>query len=208
MSHTCVYCIVQKLLLGSKFALLRSEFNKWRPYSLKRRIKPQFKTLLINMGGIDINNVTETILDQLEYCKLPHYIRIIILIGKNSPHIDRIKFKANALAHKTEIKIDVDNMAEIMANSDLAIGAAGSTTWERCCLGLPSIQIIIAKNQVNIAKFLAKHDAIKLLENTRELSKLMNNQLSWMLNVSENSRKVTDGLGTNRVYNIIIKNSL
>ena len=54
------------ILLGSLYALLRPEFFKWRAYSLERRSKPKFKQLLINMGGVDVHNVTENILEELK----------------------------------------------------------------------------------------------------------------------------------------------
>ena len=60
-----------------------------------------------------------------------------------------------------KVEIDEKNLAEIMANSDIAIGASGTTTWERCCLGLPTIQIIAAYNQMAIANHLDKINAIK-----------------------------------------------
>ena len=70
-----------KLLLGSQYALLKPEFAKWRAYSLERRRKPEFKQLLINMGGADIDNVTESVLDELKACNLPNDISVTVLMG-------------------------------------------------------------------------------------------------------------------------------
>lgn len=201
--------LVQKnciLLLCSKYALIRPEFSKWRIYSLNRRIKPEFNQLLINMGGVDVNNVTATILDELVKCNLPKNIKINVIMGKDAPHLESIKLKSKSLVYNTTIKIDVGNMAEIMANTDIAIGAAGSTSWERCCLGLPTIMIIIANNQITIANALAEHGAIKLLENTKELSTIINNRKSWMIEVSDISQSICDGLGLKRVCDKIMSN--
>ena len=197
-----------ELLLGSQYALLRLEFAKWRAYSLKRRSKPEFKQLLLNMGGVDLDNVTEYILDELKTCNLPNDINIIIVMGGASPHLKSVKSKAYTLPYKIEVKIDVDNMAEIMANADIAIGAAGATTWERCCLGLPTIQIVIAENQKTIAKSLARNNAIKVLQDRKELSGIIREVTSWMTNVSEIARQITDGLGGTRVVKVIIDRML
>lgn len=197
-----------QLLLGSKYALLRPEFAKWRSYSLERRSKPQFKQLLLTMGGADVDNVTENVLDELKMCNLPNDMNITIVMGGSALHLESVKLKANTLSCKTEVKVDVGNMAEIMANSDIAIGASGSTTWERCCLGLPTIQIVIAKNQITIAKFLAEHGAIKFLQSIKGVSRVINNSINWMLNVSNIARHVSDGLGVKRVSGLLMNKKL
>jgi UDP-2,4-diacetamido-2,4,6-trideoxy-beta-L-altropyranose hydrolase len=199
------YC---ELLLGSQYALLRPEFAKWRSYSLKRRRKPEFKQLLINMGGVDIDNVTENILDELKMCNLPNDISITVIMGECAPHLESVKFKADDFFHNVNVKVAVNNMAEIMSNADIAIGAAGATTWERCCLGLPTIQIVIAENQSTIAKSLAKKNAIKLLKDRKELSSVINDATGWMKDVSDITRQISDGQGLAMVVNSIIDKKL
>ena len=197
-----------ELLLGSKYALLRPEFVRWRPYSLERRNKPKLSKLLINMGGVDVDNVTGEVLKELKTCNLPSDMSIIVVMGGAAPHVENVRAVASTLPYKVEVKVDVDNMAEIMANADMAIGAAGATTWERCCLGLPTIQIVIAENQNTIAKSLVKKDAIKLLQDRKELSKMVSNATSWMKDVSDIAQQISDGLGLTRVMNSIIDKKL
>ena len=197
-----------QLLLGSQYALLRPEFAKWRPYSLERRSKLEFKQLLVNMGGVDVDNVTERILDELKLCNLPNDLHITVVMGGSSPHLESVKSKATTLPYKTEVKVDVGNMAEIMANSDIAIGAAGSTTWERCCLGLPTIQMAIADNQSTIAKTLAKKNAIKIFQSIRDLPSMIYDPIVWMKYVSQISRKIVDGLGAKRVACVLVNEKI
>jgi len=197
-----------KLLLGSKYSLLRPEFVKWREYSLERRKKVEFKQLFVNMGGVDIDNFTGQILDRLRVCTLPSDISIIVVVGGSNPHLRDIRLGANALPYKTEVKVDVSNMAEIMANSDIAIGAAGSTTWERCCLGLPTIQMAIADNQSTIAKTLAKKNAIKIFQSIRDLPSMIYDPIVWMKYVSQISRKIVDGLGAKRVACVLVNEKI
>jgi UDP-2,4-diacetamido-2,4,6-trideoxy-beta-L-altropyranose hydrolase len=197
-----------ELLLGSQYALLRPEFSKWRVYSLERRSKSEFKKLLVNMGGVDVDNITENILDELKICNLPNDINIIVVMGGAAPHLKSVKLKADILPYKIEVKVDIDNMAEIMANSDIAIGASGSTTWERCCLGLPTIQIVIAENQNIIAKSLVRNNAIKIFQDRKELSGIISDATNWMISVSDIARQISDGLGSMRVMKVIIDRKL
>ena len=129
-------------------------------------------------------------------------------MGGSAPHLENIRAIVSTLPYKTAVKVGVDNMAEIMANSDVAIGAAGATTWERCCLGLPTIQIVIAENQNTIAKSLAKKNAIKLLQDRKELSSMINDVISWMKDVSDIAQQISDGLGLTRVVSVIIDKKL
>jgi len=190
-----------QLLLGSQYALLRSEFSKWRPYSLEYRSKPKFEKLLINMGGVDIDDFTGQVLDELKICILPSDINITIVMGGSAPHLESVKSRANMLPYKTEVKVDVNNMAEIMANSDVAIGAAGSTTWERCCLGLPTIQIVTAKNQLFSAETLAHHNIVKLAKEIKEVAYLLESSSEWMKGVSDSALEICDGMGSYKVFN-------
>lgn len=190
-----------QLLLGSQYALLRPEFSKWREFSLERRTKSEFKQLLINMGGVDVDNVTESVLDELELYNFPKDAKIIIVMGGSAPHLESVKSKAITLPWKTEVKVDVGNIAEIMANSDIAIGAAGATTWERCCLGLPTIQIVIAKNQLFSAETLSRHNIVKLVKEIKEITKLLNSAPEWMKGVGNSALRICDGLGSYKVFN-------
>jgi UDP-2,4-diacetamido-2,4,6-trideoxy-beta-L-altropyranose hydrolase len=190
-----------KLLLGSQYALLRPEFAKWRAYSLDRPRKPEFKQLLINMGGVDIDDFTGQVLDELKTCTLPSNVNVTIVMGGTASHLESVKSKAIMLPYKTEVKVDVENMAEIMANSDIAIGAAGSTTWERCCLGLPTIQITIAKNQQFLAETLAFRNIVKLAKNVKETTCLLENSSKWMKGVGNSALGICDGMGVYKVFN-------
>lgn len=95
-------------------------------------------------------------------------------------------------------------MAELMANADLAIGAAGATTWERCCLGLPSIQLVIAENQRQIAQALATDNVVKLIDRVEQLPDLVETTNQWINGMSQQTAKVCDGLGSQRVVEQIL----
>lgn len=139
-----------ELLLGSQYALLRPQFALLRQHSMRRRIDPQIKQVLVTLGGVDPDNVTGRVLDVIKGAWLPQDCEIVVIMGAKAPHLGSIKEQAAKLPWPTDVRVDVANMAEVMAASDICIGAAGTTTWERCCLGLPSLSLLIAENQKKI----------------------------------------------------------
>lgn len=152
------------LLCGSSYALLRPEFAALRPYSLQRRLQPQLKHLLITLGGIDKDNVTEHVLHALRACPLPADCKITVVMGATAPWLSAVQQQAQIMPWPTTVRVGVNNMAQLMADSDLAIGAGGATSWERCCLGLPSILAVLAANQTTIASALTNAGAVVQLE--------------------------------------------
>lgn len=194
------------LCLGSHYAMLRNEFSDWREFSLRRRKPFTFKKLLISLGGVDKDNVTTRILKSLEACQLPDTLQVTVVLGANAPHIDSVKELAKQLTYKTTILTNIVNMAEYMARNDLAIGAAGSTSWERCCLGLPSLMIVIADNQENIARNLQEENAAIIIEQPLEqnlLDTIEKLDASSMECLSINSSRLVDGQGVKRVVESI-----
>lgn len=196
-----------KILAGSQYALLRPEFHQWREYSLKRRHQIMLKRLLVNIGGIDMNNITGDVLDILAQCQLHPDIEITVVMGSTAPHIERVQKQAKHMDFLTEVKTNVANMAEIMANSDLAIGAAGSTALERCCLGLPSLMFVLAKNQENIALSLEESNAAILLHDASDIIKHLS-RISESPHVlpamSYAAKKLVHGNGLKSVANYIL----
>lgn len=190
------------LLLGTKYALLRPDFIKWREYSINRRKNFKLKQLLITLGGIDKDNITSQVIEALIECNLPHDIKILIIMGVNAPYYDEVVKQSNFISNNITVLKDVANMAEIIANSDLAIGAAGSTSWERCCLGLPTLMIITAENQIEVAKSLEKNGAAMLLSsqikhNLHQIFEKLNGSI--LQELSTNAAAMVDGNGCMRV---------
>jgi len=140
-----------RILTGSKYALLRPEFSELREHSLQRRRAPKLKQLLITMGGIDKDNLTSKVLQALKDSTLPKSCCVNVVMGKHAPWIEEVKEQVRGFPWAVDVKRNVANMAQLMVESDLVIGAAGSTAWERCCLGLPSLMVVLADNQQLIA---------------------------------------------------------
>lgn len=154
------------VLCGAQYALLRPEFAAERSESLQRRTNAPIRHLLVNMGGVDKENVTGQVLQALRHTKLPADCRIIVVMGATAPWVQSVRQQAERMPWPTEVHVGAANMAQLMAGSDLAIGAAGATSWERCCLGLPAIMVVLADNQRLVAEGLACAGAVRLLRGT------------------------------------------
>src|SRR5690606_33967285 len=88
---------------------------------------------------------------------LPRECQIKVVAGWQSPWVDDARLRAEQAPFDVEVLQGVSDMAPLMVESDLAIGAAGSSSWERCCLGLPTVMIVLADNQRMIAEELAEN---------------------------------------------------
>lgn len=139
-----------QLFVGPEYALLRPEFLE-ACKNLPQR-SGSIRRILIGFGGVDEPNTTALVIDALEGFTT-NDISLDVIVGPDNPH--KADIMENYRARKNiNIHVDPDNIAELMASADLAIGAGGTMTWERCMLRLPSLIISIAENQIALAKAL------------------------------------------------------
>lgn len=195
-----------RVLTGPHYALLRSEFAAVRSYSLRRRkSEPAFRKLIITMGGVDLPNATGKVLRALKTCDLPHECRITVVMGLQAPWLQNVNELAGQMPWPTEVVINVNDIAKRMAESDLAIGAAGSTSWERCCLGLPTLMVVLAENQQLSARAMEAADAALLIgpvhdiENQLPFAFAELNKLERQSQMSIAASALTDGLGVDKI---------
>ncbi len=200
-----------RLLCGSQYALLRPEFAALRPYSLQRRAQPQLRQLLITMGGVDKDNATGQVLQTLRTSPLPADCQITVVMGATAPWLAEVEQLAQDMPWPTQVRVGVSNMAQLMADSDLAIGAAGATSWERCCLGLPTAMMVLADNQRYAASLLEKAGAVRMLLLGTTLNKDINDFIHEASGARENLKKlvnsasnITDGKGCVRATDWLI----
>jgi len=185
---------VCELLLGCDYALLRPEFPNLRENALiKRKNTKVIKNILISMGGSDITNKTYDILQEVS-----DDLNIVVILGGVSPHNKMIKNYAKSKKN-VKVIVDADNISRLMFDADLAIGAGGSTSWERCCLGLPTLLYVLAENQRKIAGNLEELGAVKIVDNLKvNLQNILNNFSFWQI-MSEKAQTVCDGIGVKRI---------
>ena len=136
-----------KLLLGHEHALLREEFYKAKKKMIPRDKRNGIKNILVFFGGADATNETMKALRALKSIESQiKDVTINVVVGGSNPYKAEVKAFCNQNDNMRYL-CQVNNMAELMAEADLAIGAGGTTTWERLFLDLPSIVICIADNQ-------------------------------------------------------------
>jgi UDP-2,4-diacetamido-2,4,6-trideoxy-beta-L-altropyranose hydrolase len=193
-----------KLFVGLRYALLRPEFAKWRAYSLARRVESPLNKLLITMGGVDKNNVTGQVLKELSTSDMMKELEITVIMGFNAPWLNDVLEQANKISENIKVLTAVTNMAELMAETDLIIGASGGTAWERCTLGVPTILIVLAENQKMAAAALAEKNAAILLENITDIPQLLSSMSdTGIKNLQKLSRSAANLLDGEGVYRLI-----
>ncbi len=193
-----------RLLLGTRFCLLRREFLQWREW--KRVISPQVRKILVSMGGSDAGNVTSKVLPALKSIQA----EVIAVAGGSNPHVESLEREAKSDVGFRLLK-DVENMPALMAWADVAVVAAGSICWEICVTGLPSILVVTASNQKDVAETLARAEAALALDSRTNdmavsmpplLRKLADSD-SFRQSLSSKARELVDIDGAARVASIL-----
>lgn len=143
-----------KVLTGCGYALLRDEFASARSVARDGRAsRPSAapSRILVSLGGTDDANVTETILSALAGAGAGMEIEVVVT--SVFPYLEQVR-AMSANIPGLRIHTDVQDMAGLMANVDIAIGAGGTSSYERACLGLPTVLVITADNQLPGATYL------------------------------------------------------
>ncbi len=198
-----------EIILGPRYSLLRSEFRKKR--STMRQRDGKIKRILISFGMIDQTNETFKTLKVIESLQEKNF-SCDVVVGQQNWHKNEIENFCKQLPH-TRFHFQVDYLSELIAAADLAIGASGSTHWERCCLGLPSLLISVAFNQESIGKtsqengtgiYLGTSEEVTSERIANEIKNLFTDS-KRMLDLSRNAKAIVDGEGALRVYDRMLK---
>ncbi len=210
------------ILAGTRYALLRNEFAQHRSASLQNRTalrQPENQNILINLGGVDKDNHTLAVLQALsDYVSgslktdtAPFCATIIM--GATAPHLASVQHYAAHATYPSQVIANTNNMAALMSQATWAIGAAGSTSWERCALGLPTLLITIADNQRPIAAQLQSAGAAIALEASQIPSPDFQAAIAQMMQpenqqrISQATAQLCDAHGANRVARHIAQRS-
>jgi len=197
-----------RLLIGPGYALLRPQFLKARRKALAQRARDEpARRLLISLGATDPMNVARRIVAAT--VGLP--LEIDVVLGRGNEQQQAIRGLATRFDLKVRIHADVADMAALMLAADLSVGAGGSTAWERCCLGLPSLIVVLAENQRDIAAAL---DQAGGAVNLGMLNIVTNHELAAALQmlyedkkrrsaIARRAAEICDGEGVRRTMEIL-----
>ena len=195
------------LMLGPEYALLQPIYA-----DLHRRIPPRYGSIhriLVYFGGADTNNITGMTIAAFSSIQNSN-LSMDVVINPLSPHFDSIQRMAN-IDNRIRLHEHLPNLALLMVKADVAIGAGGATSWERCCLGLPSLIITLANNQIpvaaeldklGLAEYLGHNDTVDINKLSQVLQKLIETGLqpSW----SQKCSTIVDGRGADRVTDFML----
>lgn len=201
-----------RLLVGPGYALLRPQFAAARAEALARRRRSDAGPvrILISMGATDPAGATGVALDGVTVSGLDGPVDVVL--GLAAPALDNVRRMTAAIGPRARLHTDVRDMAALIAAADLAIGAAGSSSWERCCLGLPTLLVVLADNQTAAAAALSSAGAAASLGSIAEIGP---QQIAHRLlqlapdgaarrRMSERAFALCDGKGTQRVLAEIV----
>ncbi|HDO26306.1 MAG TPA: UDP-2,4-diacetamido-2,4,6-trideoxy-beta-L-altropyranose hydrolase, partial [Nitrospirae bacterium] len=198
-------------LLGPEYTLLRPQFADVR--SNIKEHTGEIRRILIFMGGGDETDQTSRVLNAIQMLNL-HNLEIDVVIGPANPNRAKIEALASGIPD-TKCYSDVEDMAGLMSAADLSIGAGGTSTWERSCLGLPSIVISIADNQTSITEQLSAngyliytghYDNITEQDIAKDIKFAFDNP-EIIRQMSLKNKALVDGNGVERVCGHILQDS-
>jgi UDP-2,4-diacetamido-2,4,6-trideoxy-beta-L-altropyranose hydrolase len=197
---------VSRFCTGPRYAMLRPEFAQ-KAQETKRDFR-KIRRILVTFGGFDVANHTKLALQALEYIGFSGAVDVVVAAG----HPDLQELTALADRHsRWTVHIQAANMAELMASADFAIGAGGTTTYERACLGLPSLAICAAENQraqlqhAAAAGILTNYPAERL--SVEHLSQAILNHIGSperLMAQSQKGQHLVDGRGAERVVKVLL----
>ena len=193
-----------RLLLGSLYAPVKEAFR-----TTAYEVRDKVTNILITMGGSDVLNIAGN-LGEVLLKDLPKDVTLTLVCGRFSPHLEKVRELAEQTKERVLVLTDVSDMWNVMKKCDLAIAAAGSTMYELCTMGVPTICCYYVENQRRIAEYFGRETSMlnagdfsknpenvleSIKDRTLELieSKAVRKQLAIEM------QKVTDGMGAWRI---------
>ncbi len=197
-----------KFLLGTRYVLLRREFLHFHK---KQTMTPdKARRLLVTLGGSDPHNTTLSVIEAIEMVDL-FTLDVKIVVGPSNPHLDTLTQQVKRSKHNTQILRSVADMSPLMAWAHMAVSGGGSTCWELAFMGVPSLTVSLAENQLDIARALDQRGVSHFLGPVNEMSidgtadaisDLIHSR-SDRRRMTETGRCLVDGYGTERVVDVI-----
>jgi|TARA_R100000049_G_C1955462_1_gene109152 UDP-2,4-diacetamido-2,4,6-trideoxy-beta-L-altropyranose hydrolase len=186
-----------KILGGPRYALLGPRFALAPRYEFSRRVR----SVGIFMGGVDAGGHSATVLAALRDTGFAGAIEIVTT-GAN-PHLQELIAVADADSSVT-LSINLTDLADFFARHDLQVGAGGGATWERCCIGVPTLLVVVACNQRAVAPGLAEQGVVALADAPDRIT--LGNALEELIqdadtrhDLAQRARQLVDGRGAARV---------
>ncbi|MFJ7950811.1 UDP-2,4-diacetamido-2,4,6-trideoxy-beta-L-altropyranose hydrolase [Lysinibacillus sp. NPDC096418] len=193
-------------LLGSPYIILRSEFTKHHKQNMMRD-----SLIHIFFGGTDNNNNTFLYSNKILECIAE--VKVHVVVSNSFVYEETLKKLKTHYGERFNYSVAPGNMAKIMSNCTIAIGAPGTTTWERMAIGLPCAYLATNSNQIPILQkiqsdklgiYLGEVNRETVLEQVLMFSEFLNN-IVLQNEIVQNGKNLIDGQGSKRIADVIIK---
>lgn len=166
--------------------------------------------VLVSLGMTDVGGIAGRVCGILSEIDIPHHIDVVL--GRDAQSYGRLQ-EICKRDDRFQVHSDARNMAELMLAADVAIGAGGTTTWERCAMGVPSLVVLLADNQTKIADLMNQAGAIGLVgdartDTDRDLQEGLLRLLADVDRLSAIGKKssgICDGAGARRVVDRVME---
>lgn len=199
-----------RLLLGPNHAPVRPAFVALRETALARRAeRGPVRRILVSLGMTDVGGATGRVVALL--APILGDIKLDLVVGGAAPSLPALRALAEA-DPRFVLHVDAQDMPHLVLEADLAVGAGGSTTWERCVLALPALTLILADNQIAAARALEAAGVTPCLDVSAAdfagafvaLAKSLITDADRRAALSASSATVCDGRGAGRVAEAVL----
>jgi UDP-2,4-diacetamido-2,4,6-trideoxy-beta-L-altropyranose hydrolase len=197
----------QKIYAGPAYMTLKEEFKKM--HEKKKIINRRIKRILVSMGASDPQSLTVKVLSALE--KVDGNFTTTVVIGQAFTHHDELKKVLDKTQKKYIAKSNINNMAELMHDADIAIISGGVSVYELAAVGTPGIILCQNKHEntnvfedygfaikLGLGKYVSERQIIEAVEKLAQ-DALLRQKMSGQ------GKKLVDGRGAERVAKIILE---
>ena len=186
-----------RLLVGSKYFMMNENFIRYK--KLRRVNKNKISKVTLNFGGSNFNNLVNNVCTELSKIKI--FNEYVILLNS----LDHLRYIDNYIKKDDRFKFLnlTSNYPQLLSETKIAIGASGTSTWERLFMGVPSFQFILAENQRKVCDQLDNSGYLKRIDKVNDLNR---NIMSWYDGqIVFKEFDAIDGLGVKRIMEEIQK---
>lgn len=193
------------LLAGPTYALLSSGYANAPRYVYHAEVR----SIGIFMGGVDVHNHSSMALDSCELAGFRGPVEVVSTAA--NPHLSMLRQRI-ATRSTWSLSEDLPSLTTFFSRHDVQIGAGGGSTWERCCIGVPTLALILAENQRMVLEPLSRLAVLQAASQVLPTVEGLASDLVRMINNSEfrrvladNSRRLVDGRGARRVADFLVQ---
>lgn len=199
-------------LTGPRYALLSAAYRDAPGYQFHEPVR----SLGIFTGGTDPGGASAQV---LKICRHSGFVGAIEIASSSAnPHLAELR-AACAATPGTSLTLDEPNLAGFFARHDLQVGAGGGATWERCCIGVPTISLVLAANQMVVAPVLDKlgvlraarldgHSAPEDMPTLSQVLAVLLADQNARRSLGERAALLVDGRGSQRVALSLLRDAL